>query len=32
VVAFVVMIVILLVRPQGIIGRGEAGHGGQGEE
>jgi branched-chain amino acid transport system permease protein len=32
VVAFVVMIAILLVRPQGIIGRGETGHGGQGDE
>jgi branched-chain amino acid transport system permease protein len=32
VVAFIVMIAILLVRPQGIIGRGETGHGGEGVE
>jgi branched-chain amino acid transport system permease protein len=32
VVAFVVLIAILLIRPQGIIGRGETGHGGQGDE
>ena len=32
VVAFVIMIAILLVRPQGIIGRGEGSQGGQGDE